>query len=587
MDQQTVREILLSELPAPTEQQEQAIFADEAEYLLRAAPGSGKTWTACRRFIWRSCNWPHVAGGIALLSFTNVAVREFVSATAKLGQIRLLSDPNYVGTFDAFVERFLLGPFGHLLSGAAVRPRLFQHPRPGDRNNAKLKCWETIGGKKMPVYAWDIVPTPEGDGVVFRGPNDLGGCILGNDRAQAALGEFMKQGRYTHVQRAYWAHILLKQRPHIARVLAGRFPELIVDEAQDTSVWLLELLHTLRKHGTNVTLVGDPDQCIYSFAMADAAMLRELRTRWQIPERSLDKSFRCNNPIAASIRKIGTNSAFAGRGDPGSAHRRAFVVSCSKDDFSDSITRFRACLTNAGIPERESAMVCRANDHLQSVRGQVNFASLTGNTRKLAEAAFNRDCRGDFHEAVQRVDAVLREILWTDDHWDRLDAVPESAASLDYRLSVWKFVKSTDGLPKVSLNGEEWVNTMKERLATLIAALGAPPVPNLGQKIRRNGLKGAQVSLPLFEEQKRFPSIRQETIHKVKGESIGAVLVLGGVKFWNSVVNSVSAGRECEDRRLAYVAMSRAKDLMVVSLPESHFKKHCKRWIEWGFEVLS
>jgi len=70
----------------PTDQQRNAIFADELEFLLRASPGSGKTWTSCRRFIWRAANWPHAVGGLALLSFTNAAIREFKAATVKIGR---------------------------------------------------------------------------------------------------------------------------------------------------------------------------------------------------------------------------------------------------------------------------------------------------------------------------------------------------------------------------------------------------------------------------------------------------------------------------------------------------------------------
>jgi starvation-inducible DNA-binding protein len=36
--------------------------------------------------------------------------------------------------------------------------------------------------------------------------------------------------------------------------------------------------------------------------------------------------------------------------------------------------------------------------------------------------------------------------------------------------------------------------------------------------------------------------------------------------------------------RLAYVAMTRAKDLLVLSVPSSHFDKHIDRWRGWGFD---
>ncbi|MEK7678942.1 MAG: UvrD-helicase domain-containing protein, partial [Deltaproteobacteria bacterium] len=106
---ETLRDQILSQ--NPTDQQKDAIFAKELEFLLRASPGSGKTWTSCRRFIWRGANWSYSAGGLALLSFTNAAIREFHEATINVGRRDLLSDPNYVGTFDAFVERFILIPF--------------------------------------------------------------------------------------------------------------------------------------------------------------------------------------------------------------------------------------------------------------------------------------------------------------------------------------------------------------------------------------------------------------------------------------------------------------------------------------------
>lgn len=161
-----LREQILSQ--NPTKGQQNAIFAEESEFLLRASPGSGKTWTSCRRFIWRGANWDYKVGGLALLSFTNTAIREFHEATIKVGRRGLLSDPNYVGTFDSFVERFIIAPFGHLITGSANRPKLFIAPRPGDWGNQKLQAWTQIGsGHKRPVPAWEIIPFPYNKKVAF------------------------------------------------------------------------------------------------------------------------------------------------------------------------------------------------------------------------------------------------------------------------------------------------------------------------------------------------------------------------------------------------------------------------------------
>jgi ATP-dependent exoDNAse (exonuclease V) beta subunit len=72
----------------------------------------------------------------------------------------------------------------------------------------------------------------------------------------------------------------------------------------------------------------------------------------------------------------------------------------------------------------------------------------------------------------------------------------------------------------------------------------------------------------------------------VKGESIDAVLLLGSTKFFNSVVAAIEGGENTEERRLAYVAMTRARHTLVVGLPAAHFDKHAGKWTSWGFAMI-
>jgi hypothetical protein len=123
-------------------------------------------------------------------------------------------------------------------------------------------------------------------------------------------------------------------------------------------------------------------------------------------------------------------------------------------------------------------------------------------------------------------------------------------------------------------------------LGPLLKDLGITNIPKLGQKIRKTGLDETQLALPLFQPQTLFPSIRQETIHQVKGESIDAVLVLGSTRFFNSVVKAIENNENTEERRLAYVAMTRARHALVVGLPSAHFDNHAAQWTEWGFLTL-
>lgn len=576
-----LREQILSQ--KPTEEQRAAIFAEESEFLLRASPGSGKTWTSCRRFIWRGSTWQYPVGGLALLSFTNAAIREFHEATIKVGRRDLLSDPNYVGTFDSFVERFIISPFGHLFNGCAKRPKLYLSPRPGDRQNSKLQAWTE---QRRPVPAWEITPfIEEGNKVAFKASLQYGGAKLPPQRG-VPVHELFKLGFYTHSQRVYLACRILFERPHIAECLSRRFPEIIVDEAQDTNAWLLVLLNFLREKGTSITLVGDPDQCIYEFSMADATTLPALKEKWSITEKPLSKSFRCNNSIADAVRNISGNHSFVGCGSSENDYRKPFIVREPASGFNYSIAEFQKVLGFAGVCESESAILCRAHRQLEEIRGEVHYVNLQGITKELAKAAFYRDFRKDYKKAFQIIEKVVRTV--TDDHdfWEELDETPYSEDFQRVQVAIWKFTKSSTGLPSISLDSADWIASLKASLADLLKQIGIQDLPKLGQKIRRTGLDDVQMALPLFSAHPLFPPIRQETIHQVKGESIDGVLVLGAARFFNSVVEAIETDNNTEERRLAYVAMTRARHLLVVGLPATHFDRHADKWVGWGFNVL-
>ena len=577
-----LREAILAQ--NPTDQQREAIFAKELEFFLHAAPGSGKTWTSCRRFIWRAANWPHPVGGLALLSFTNAAIREFKTATIKVRRRDLLSDPNYVGTFDSFAERYILAPFGHLLSCADKRPKLFPGPRPGDWNNSGLNVWTAgKGGRRIPVPAWEIIPYLVGTKLRFKASRAFGNQPIAT--AAEAVNKLMSLGYYTHAQRIFWACKLLIKRPHITKLLAKRFPEIIIDEAQDTNAWLLVLLNLLRDKGAKITLIGDPDQCIFEFSMADATSLPKLKKKWSIPEKPLSQSFRCNNQIAAAVRNLGGNADFTGTGDGATKWRRAFVVRETSPTFSDCLAVLQRLAGKEGVRINSAVVVCRGHEQLESLRGKANYSNLQGKAKDLAKAAFLRDSRHDYRGAYRTVERIVRELTGDDPLWERIDTDANSRERVNEALAIWKFVKNPDRLAPVSQLGDRWILSMRTQLESLFQEIGLHCNAKLGWHINAKGLSADQKALPLFESVHEAPDLRQDTIHQVKGESIDAVLAIGSTRFWNSVMAAVQNGDNTEDRRLAYVAMTRARHLLVVGLQKGHYDKHSRTWVEWGFKV--
>ena len=575
-----LRESILKQKPTP--EQIRAIFTDELEFILRAAPGSGKTWTSCRRFIWRGANWPYKAGGLALLSFTNTAVREFQQATISIGRRELLLDPNYAGTFDKFVERFIISPFGHLITKSDKRPRLFLKELPGQRNNWNIIVQDQKNnGKPWPIPAWEIVPSRSKEGKTIYNRE---GKELNASDSQRAIKNFLSMGYYTHNQRVFWAAYLLHKRPHIANVIARRFPEIIVDEAQDCNIWLLIILDQLRNQGSKITLVGDPDQCIYDFSMADSGSLQNLREKWELPEKPLSKSFRFNDIIAGSVSIVGGNNSISGRGESQSIHR-AYVISDDTPNFSQSIASFEKYLDLSHIERLNSAILCRGHNQLESLRGRANYAKMTGLSKGLAEAASLRDRKKSYDKAYQLVEGAVRTLIPDEDFWELVDENPDSMETKKIQVLIWKFMKSSDRLPPINQHGAFWVEKLRSNVQILLRELGFSELPKINQRIQKRPKD--QMQIPLFELQDAFTNIRHDTIHQVKGESIDGVLVIGSKSFWDKVVKAIQNNESPEERRIAYVAMTRARNLLFVGLPSQHYKKHLNTWRQWGFSEIS
>ena len=580
-----LREQILSQ--NPTEQQRDAIFADQLEFLLRASPGSGKTWTSCRRFIWRAANWSHDVGGLALLSFTNTAIREFYDATIEVGRRDLLSNPNFIGTLDSFIERFLITPFGHLPANLSRRPKLLT-----EAHSARLKggAFSTLvefgNGTKMPVETGKLTPIIKNGGIAYGYPGKSGQLsevkVLAKQAPPMAL---LKCGYYSHEHRKFWAYYILKKRPDICRIIARKFPEIIIDEAQDTNEWLIECLKQLRLAGAKVSLVGDPDQCIYEYSRASPDSLINLKNDWKIPELPLSKSFRCNDKIAAAVRMVSGNREFTGSGAPRSELEGAYIIRDTGSNFGHSISTFEKVIQTADIRQHDASILCRGHGQIQAIRGSANYSCLKGRAKEFAHAAFLRDSQRDYKGALKHFEKALRGITADDLLWEQIDDEADPGATMLHRLALWQFVKSPTGLPPINLCGTEWIQTLRENLEILLPAIGISQPIKLSQKIKRSGTP-EQLGLPIFDSEALFPPIRQETIHQVKGESIDAVLFLGSPKFFNSVVKAINTNDNSEDRRLAYVAMTRARHFLLLGLPASHYDSHSSKWIEWGFKIL-
>jgi len=290
----TLSEQLARRIESDLTLEQQAIVNAKGRTVVIACPGSGKTKTVAYRLAKLLLEWPDPKSGIAILSFTNNAIREIESQIESLGLEYPLQTPHFLGTIDSFLTQNLFRPYGHLVMSCTSSPQIvpkeqraiLQQFMPSDAP----KIW--ISKKKPGVVHLDNVHyLPSGDLDLSSVPKDVREKI--SERYKEALHkaklEYAKAGLATHSDVVYWGYKLLTSERHqwIADALRTKYGEWIVDEAQDTSDFHERIMNLLwgSQNITGILVVGDPDQAIFEWNKAKPDFLLRLKDKegWNCP----------------------------------------------------------------------------------------------------------------------------------------------------------------------------------------------------------------------------------------------------------------------------------------------------------------
>jgi len=95
----------------------------------------------------------------------------------------------------------------------------------------------------------------------------------------------------------YWFYMM--KEPWLAKQIGERFTHVLVDEYQDTNLLQAAILKELKPDGRGVTVVGDDAQSIYSFRAADVTNIREFAGQYDTPVEviNLETNYRSHQPI--------------------------------------------------------------------------------------------------------------------------------------------------------------------------------------------------------------------------------------------------------------------------------------------------
>ncbi len=263
----------------PTDEQQAILNSKARVRVVRAVPGSGKTWLVAELIRQELSKWPSRNCGIAALSFTRVGGEEIRKAVGyELGH------PHFVGTIDAFLFRYVVRPFLTQWLAKSNHPNLpkmkFTRLIPQESGIQHWRQYDLGKDKKTPINLCEIVWTDEdqnGKAKAAYKPGHSQPLQQLSDQALKEVVEDKKQiwekyGHLTHSDAAMWASYLLKNRTFGAMIRAEivrRFPFIIVDELQDTGFFLGKSIQSiLNEPAIKGVLVGDPDQAIFEFTGA-------------------------------------------------------------------------------------------------------------------------------------------------------------------------------------------------------------------------------------------------------------------------------------------------------------------------------
>jgi DNA helicase-2/ATP-dependent DNA helicase PcrA len=410
----------------------------------------------------------------------------------------------------------------------------------------------------------------------------------------------------------YWAEMVAE--PALAAQIGARFDHVLVDEYQDTNLLQAAILRALKPDGRGLTVVGDDAQSIYSFRGATVRNILDFPQQFTQPARivTLERNYRSTQPILdvsnAVIAAAPERHAKTLWTDKPSAGRPQLVLVPDEAQQARFVAERVLAHREGGLALKSQAVLFRTSSHsaaleLELARRNIPFVKYGG--LKFLEAAHVKDLLAVLRFAQNprgrmagfRVTQLIPGIGPVS-ATRLLDAMAKAA---DPGAVVQAFV------PPAAAK-EEWA-----RFAATYAALRAPTlawpadmelalqwyVPHLERLHDDAGLRRGDVEQLArlasgYASRERFlteltldppeatsdrpgPPLLDEdylilsTIHSAKGQEWRSVHVLNVVDGCIPADVAQGAQELEEERRLLYVAMTRARDHLHLLVPQRFY----------------
>lgn len=593
-------------------QQAAAVQTTEGPLLVLAGAGTGKTNVLTRRIAYLLLTHSAEANEILAVTFTNKAAKEMAERTEKL--VGTSTAGMWLGTFHRLGVRFLRQ---HAEAAGLQRDFTILDADDQQRLLTQLLKDENLDTQQFPPrMVANMISRYKDNGWL---PNQLPkdeAQALGN-RAAQLYGSY--QQRLNALNAVDFGDLLLlplhvlRTQPNILAYYQSRLKYILVDEYQDTNGVQYEWLKMLAAQHKNLCVVGDDDQSIYGWRGAQVGNILNFET--DFPGATvvrLEQNYRSTGHILAAANAVIANNrqrhgknlwTDAGNGNPVELHplmddreEARFVA-----DETQRHLRTGGSLNDVAVLVRTSSQTRSFEE--QFIRAGLPYTLIGGlkfyERKEVKDALAYLRCiaspRDDL--AFQRIVNVPRRgigdttMAQIEDH-ARAERIPLAAAAASLlrdnqisgraagqlnllleQIEQWRYTSKNDAPDRLAermleesgyaemlrSDKEDDAKTRIDNLKELLRALqDYADIPSFLE----------HVALVTDADTQEADSLKLMTIHAAKGLEFPLVFLPGfeeGLFPHQRAMNEEGQKGLEEERRLAYVAITRARSRCVIS----------------------
>lgn len=587
-----------------------------------ACPGSGKTTVLLAKLKLLAERMPLPDGaGVCVLSHTNVAVNEI---KIKLNEYadRLINYPNYVGTIQSFVDKFVTMPYLRNISGRNIQ--VVDNRTYANHMLIKMKSRSKYRALKFVVeknFETGNQFTDQLEHIEALHIRDNGTLCIGNQKRALAgadkpsteqfknlISNLLKEEGMIRYKDAYsYAKEAMDNLSEAyTELFSMRFKYVFIDEYQDCDLIQRQVLNKIfDKNKTCVFHIGDPDQAIYDSEKAQ-------ETEWLLNEECMEmaSSNRYGQEVADVLvnlrtekRKIISSKGYLSyvptlivfNEDTRDRVVDAIITALNQNELYDS----KGIYKMIGLVKREELAGLKIGDYWDKFNPNINVKNPNRYWNYIDKIAKDLQ-QGKLYSVENEVRRLLCKLFGYTGSIDSATGNKYTVHSIKSILSEKYFDVYTDGFLRLSSLQSytiENVNAVIREIANNIvgaecnetdAFLKVPLYFMDETKL----IDSSKSGLNIYFDETHNRKIIFDTVHGVKGETHDATLYLETENKNSSDIKRIlpylgvgklGSSKEVEQsRKCVYVGMSRPNKLLCLAIQESTYIKSKCVFSDWN-----